>query len=45
MLIKAGVERIFYMSDLFATGNEAENLFKEYKTPIIQIKESAVWEI
>ena len=43
MLIKAGIKMIYYMSDLFATGNEAESLFKDHGIPVVQLKESLVW--
>ena len=43
MLIKAGVKKIFYMSDLFTAGNQAESLFKNCRIPVVQIKESTVW--
>lgn len=42
-VIKAGVKRIFYMSDLFTLGNRALSYLQKNNIEVVQIKEKEVW--
>jgi diadenosine tetraphosphate (Ap4A) HIT family hydrolase/pyrimidine deaminase RibD-like protein len=43
-LIKQKVSKVYYMSDLFTSGNVAMPLFVENHIPVVQIAEKAVWK-
>ncbi len=44
MLVKAGVEKIFYMSDHFSSGNAAKPLLESNGIAVVQIPEEEVWK-
>lgn len=43
-LNNAGITKIFYMSDLFTSGNTAQSFFEQNNIEIFQIKEGEVWD-
>lgn len=44
LLNKAGITKIFYMSDLFTSGNTAQSFFEQNNIETFQIKEGEVWD-
>lgn len=42
-LVKAGISKLFYMSDHFSSGNEALPVFKAAGILVTQIPEKVVW--
>lgn len=44
LLSKAGIIKIYYMSDLFTTGNIAKPFFEQNDIEVLQIKEGEVWD-
>ncbi len=44
LIVNAGVKKIYYMSDLFTTGNEALPFLENKGVEVEQIKEEEVWD-
>ncbi len=44
LLTKAGVKKIYYMSDLFTLGNKALPFLTKNNIEVVQIKEEEVWK-